>query len=120
MRNYLKGVQVPTQNCLDLLNNRTYTNHVPLKEKLRRCLCVFRGHQWIVDPQRIFYASDEELENTITSRIYCKCCGITLAAAPEIEYEHKPYDSRWISGFYRIPDEAHTHRPKSGVVKTEK
>lgn len=120
MSNYLKGVRVPTQNCADLLNNRLHTDYVPLKEKLRRCLCVFRGHKWAVNPQRVFYATDEELENTITSRIYCRCCGISLEAAPPIEYEHQQYGPCYAPGFYRIPDEAHTSRQKSGVIKTEK
>lgn len=111
----LKDVKVPTESAVYFANITVLNDNVPFLEKLRRCICVFRGHNWTIDPERIFYYSNEELENTIADRIQCKCCGIKLSAAPKTEYVH-PRHKNYLPGFYKIPEDV----KKSGVIKTEK
>lgn len=111
----LKDVKVPTESVAYFANITALNDCVPFLEKLRRCICVFRGHNWTVDPKRILYYSNEELENTITDRIQCKCCGIKLSAVPKTEYAH-PDHKNYLLGFYKIPEDV----KKSDIVKTEK
>lgn len=94
---YSKEVSIETSNTC-----------VPFLEKLRRCYCVFRGHKWVLNAQGVLYKTNEELENTITSRIYCKCCGIGLENARPVNYSHKTFHPPFVS------------KSKSRVIETEK